>query len=83
MSLLAVAPYAAFVGSAQPSSAGRLAVGSSRIGGSVSMAAGDVLLDVQLGTACSLDQEIVTMSVPETPGEEVHIHRLGAAIALR
>ena len=34
-------------------------------------------LDVEPGTVCSFDQEVVSMSVPSTPGAPVDLHRLG------
>ena len=34
-------------------------------------------LDVQPGTVCSCDQEVVAMSVPGAPGAPIDLHRLG------
>ena len=43
----------------------------------VALQIGDLLLDVQPGTVCSFDQEIVSIGMPSTPGGPVDLHRLG------
>lgn len=48
-----------------------------RRSGKVCLQIGGLMLDVQPGTICSVDQEIVSMGVPEEPGGKVDLHRLG------
>ena len=45
--------------------------------GRVALQIGEHKLDVQPGTVNSCEQEIVSMSMPETPGGPVDLHRLG------
>jgi DNA-directed RNA polymerase III subunit RPC4 len=48
-----------------------------RRSGKVALKIGDMMLDVQPGTACCLEQEIVAMEMPRVPGGDVQLHRLG------
>ena len=60
-------------------------LGSAQIGelvirrsGKVGLRIGGLTLDVQAGTVCSMDQEIVRMGAPQGPaGSRVDLHRLG------
>ena len=45
--------------------------------GKVSLRIGERLLEVQPGTACSIEQEIVAMRMPTAPGAHVDLYRLG------
>lgn len=58
-------------------SAGQLGELIVRRSGKVTLRIGDHLLDVTSGTACSIDQEVVAMSIPQQVGQDVHLHRLG------
>ena len=48
-----------------------------RRSGKVQLRIGALSLDVQPGTICSTDQEIVTMAAPSEAGGDVELHRLG------
>ena len=48
-----------------------------RRSGAVSLHIGDFKLDVQPGTTCSIEQEVVAMAMPPAPGEKIDLHRLG------
>lgn len=48
-----------------------------RRSGEVALKIGERILDVQPGTACCVDQEIVALVTPATPRGSVELHRLG------
>ena len=48
-----------------------------RRSGKVALRIGSLCLDVDPGTTCSVDQDIVAMALPNEPGGDVSLHRLG------
>ena len=45
--------------------------------GRVALVIGEHELDVQPGTVCSCEQEVVAVGMPQIPGGPVDLHRLG------